>query len=65
MIQNFGIDTVQAYMKHVQDNAEASVRRIVGKLKDGKFVGEFDLMYKEFSDPWEQSKEIYATDNCY
>jgi SAM-dependent methyltransferase len=33
-------------------------------IKDGKFVGEFDLMYKEFSDPWEQSKEIYATDNA-
>src|SRR5262249_24325591 len=27
MIENFGLDVVQAYMKHVQDNAEEAVRR--------------------------------------
>jgi 5-oxoprolinase (ATP-hydrolysing) len=35
MIANFGLDTVMAYMRHVQDNAEASVRRVIGSLKDG------------------------------
>jgi 5-oxoprolinase (ATP-hydrolysing) len=35
MIANFGLDTVLAYMRHVQDNAEASVRRVIGSLKDG------------------------------
>ncbi|MBX2839089.1 MAG: hydantoinase B/oxoprolinase family protein [Gammaproteobacteria bacterium] len=35
MIDDFGIDVVQAYMVHVQDNAEASVRRAIGKLSNG------------------------------
>tara|TARA_B100000795_G_scaffold251774_1_gene220840 strand:+ start:326 stop:943 length:618 start_codon:yes stop_codon:yes gene_type:complete len=28
-------------------------------IKDGKFVGEFEKMYQEFSDPWNQSEEVY------
>jgi len=28
---------VRAYMRHVQDNAEESVRRVIGVLKDGSF----------------------------
>jgi len=35
MIDGFGLDVVQAYMRHVQDNAEESVRRVIGALKDG------------------------------
>jgi 5-oxoprolinase (ATP-hydrolysing) len=35
MIANFGLDTVLAYMRHVQDNAEASVRRVIGSLRTG------------------------------
>ncbi|MCU4652225.1 hydantoinase B/oxoprolinase family protein [Roseibacterium sp. SDUM158016] len=35
MIGNFGLETVLAYMRHVQDNAEASVRRVIGSLTDG------------------------------
>ena len=27
MIDHFGLDVVQAYMRHVQDNAEEAVRR--------------------------------------
>jgi 5-oxoprolinase (ATP-hydrolysing) len=41
MIDTFGIDTVLAYMGHVQANAEASVRRVIGSLKNGQF--EFPL----------------------
>jgi 5-oxoprolinase (ATP-hydrolysing) len=37
MIGQMGLATVQAYMRHVQDNAEASVRRVIGSLKDGSF----------------------------
>jgi 5-oxoprolinase (ATP-hydrolysing) len=37
MVQHFGLATVQAYMRHVQDNAEESVRRVIGALKDGAF----------------------------
>jgi 5-oxoprolinase (ATP-hydrolysing) len=32
-----GAETVTAYMRHVQDNAEESVRRVIGKLRDGAF----------------------------
>lgn len=35
MIAEFGLDVVRAYMRHVQDNAEESVRRIVAGLRDG------------------------------
>ncbi|MET9296301.1 hydantoinase B/oxoprolinase family protein [Streptomyces sp. NPDC003077] len=35
MIGEFGLDVVRAYMGHVQDNAEESVRRIIERLKDG------------------------------
>ena len=34
----FGLDVVRAYMRHVQDNAEESVRRVIGALKDGAFA---------------------------
>ncbi|SNT23270.1 5-oxoprolinase (ATP-hydrolysing) [Noviherbaspirillum humi] len=37
MIEHFGLDVVRAYMDHVQDNAEASVRRVIGALRDGAF----------------------------
>ena len=37
MIGHFGLEVVQAYMGHVQDNAEESVRRVIGALKDGSF----------------------------
>ncbi|MEO2168990.1 MAG: hydantoinase B/oxoprolinase family protein, partial [bacterium] len=36
MIDTFGRDTVLAYMGHVQANAEASVRQVIGSLKDGE-----------------------------
>ncbi|MDF6022353.1 hydantoinase B/oxoprolinase family protein [Streptomyces sp. JH34] len=35
MTEQFGQDVVEAYMGHVQDNAEESVRRIVAGLHDG------------------------------
>jgi len=38
MVGDFGIDVVQAYMRHVQDNAEESVRRVITRLKDGAFT---------------------------
>src|SRR6185295_9675554 len=34
----YGADVVTAYMRHVQDNAEESVRKVIGALKDGAFV---------------------------
>ena len=38
MVAQFGLDVVQAYMTHVQDNAEESVRRVITRLKDGSFT---------------------------
>ena len=38
MVAQFGRATVAAYMKHVQDNAEESVRRVITALKDGEFT---------------------------
>ena len=37
MVAEFGLDVVHAYMQHVQDNAEESVRRVIEVLKDGEF----------------------------
>ncbi|GHJ38999.1 hydantoinase B/oxoprolinase family protein [Streptomyces sp. TS71-3] len=42
MIDNFGLDVVQAYMKHVQDNAEDAVRRVIDALEDGSTEYETD-----------------------
>jgi 5-oxoprolinase (ATP-hydrolysing) len=33
----YGIETISAYMGHVQDQAEAAVRRLIDKLDDGRF----------------------------
>ncbi|WP_067901610.1 hydantoinase B/oxoprolinase family protein [Nocardia vaccinii] len=43
MIEHFGLDVVQAYMRHVQDNAEESVRRVIDALHDGEYRYENDL----------------------
>jgi 5-oxoprolinase (ATP-hydrolysing) len=42
MVRHFGGDVVAAYMRHVQDNAEEAVRRVLDVLKDGEFAYEMD-----------------------
>ncbi len=42
MVAHFGLDVVQAYMGHVQDNAEEAVRRVITTLKDGSYTLELD-----------------------
>ncbi|MCC5649547.1 hydantoinase B/oxoprolinase family protein [Nostoc sp. XA013] len=42
MVCQYKLDTVQAYMKFVQANAEESVRKAINFLKDGSFVYEMD-----------------------
>ncbi|MFI9361435.1 hydantoinase B/oxoprolinase family protein [Kitasatospora sp. NPDC053057] len=42
MIEHFGLDVVQAYMRHVQDNAEQAVRRAIDGLGDGSYRYETD-----------------------
>ena len=42
VIKNYGLDVVHAYMKHVQDNAEESVRRVLDVLSDSSFTYKMD-----------------------
>jgi 5-oxoprolinase (ATP-hydrolysing) len=42
MTAHYGLDGVRAYMRHVQDNAEAAVRQAIGVLDDGDFECELD-----------------------
>ena len=42
MMDHYGLDVVRAYMGHVQDNAEESVRRVIDVLGDGTFTLEMD-----------------------
>ncbi|WP_431041022.1 hydantoinase B/oxoprolinase family protein [Streptomyces sp. P1-3] len=42
MIEQFGLDVVRAYMRHVRDNAEESVRRTIATLHDGSYRYETD-----------------------
>jgi 5-oxoprolinase (ATP-hydrolysing) len=45
MVRHFGLEVVQAYMRHVQDNAEESVRRAIDSLRDAECVYPMDPDY--------------------
>ena len=42
VIAHYSLDVVHAYMGHVMDNAEESVRRVIDALSDSEFVCEMD-----------------------
>jgi 5-oxoprolinase (ATP-hydrolysing) len=42
MCADYGLSVVQAYMQHVQDNAEQAVRRVIHRLRDGQFKVSLD-----------------------
>jgi 5-oxoprolinase (ATP-hydrolysing) len=42
MTGDFGLEVVEAYMGHVQDNAEEQVRGVIDVLRDGSFAYEMD-----------------------
>ena len=42
LVEQYGLRIVQAYMRHVRDNAEESVRRVLEALEDGEFAYEMD-----------------------
>ena len=42
MVNQYGLETVQAYMKFVQDNAEECVRKTIDVLSDGEFTYTMD-----------------------
>ena len=45
MVAQFGREVVDAYMRHVQDNAEECVRRAIERLRDADYVYEMDPDY--------------------
>ncbi|ELR98473.1 hydantoinase B/oxoprolinase family protein [Gloeocapsa sp. PCC 73106] len=42
MVDSYGLNTVQAYMHHVQENAAECVREAIAHLQDGSFSCELD-----------------------
>jgi 5-oxoprolinase (ATP-hydrolysing) len=42
IIARYGWDVVSAYMTHVKNNAEAAIRNVIGRLKDGHFDYKMD-----------------------
>ncbi len=42
LVDHYDLELVQAYMQHVQDNAEDCVRRVIGQLQDGQFTYAMD-----------------------
>ncbi len=42
MCAHFGVEVVHAYMRHVQDNAEEAVRRVITALDDGEYTYRID-----------------------
>ena len=42
VVARFGLGMVRAYMRHVMDNAEESVRRVLDRIEDGSFAYTMD-----------------------
>ncbi len=42
VVAQYGWETVVAYMRHVMDNAEESVRRVIDRIGDGQFLYTMD-----------------------
>ncbi len=42
MVEQFGLEMVEAYMGHVRSNAAERVRRVIDRLKSGHFVQKMD-----------------------
>lgn len=42
MVAEYSLETVQAYMQFVQDNAELAVQKAIASLKNGKFIYSMD-----------------------
>ncbi|MBF2083332.1 hydantoinase B/oxoprolinase family protein [Thermoleptolyngbya sp. C42_A2020_037] len=50
MVAHYGLDTVQAYMQHVQDNAEESVRQVIVNLsRQVQPNGDMRMLNRQFT----------------
>jgi 5-oxoprolinase (ATP-hydrolysing) len=65
IISYYGLEVVHAYMEHVKNNAEESVRRVIAKLVDSSFTCEMDdgnrIVVSISVDPIERSAKIDFT----
>ena len=65
MTAHYGLAVVHAYMQHVQDYAEACVRRVIGRLRNGAFSYAMDhgavITVSVQTDPATQSATIDFT----
>jgi 5-oxoprolinase (ATP-hydrolysing) len=43
LVSQYGLDIVQAYMRHVKANAAEAVRRVLDRLPNGSFVNKMDF----------------------
>jgi len=43
MVEQFSLKTVQAYMFHVQNNAETAVKKVIERLQEGSYRTELDI----------------------
>ena len=48
MIESYGLDVVQSYMHHIQENAEVAVRQMLREF--GQKLGKNELVAEEFMD---------------
>ena len=42
LVATYGLKTVHAYMKYIQDNAEAAVRKVITRIDNGSFICRLD-----------------------
>lgn len=65
LIDNYGLATVQAYMKFVQDNAKIAVQRVISQLSNGSFTCQLDdgkqIQVEVAIDPQNQTAKIDFT----
>jgi 5-oxoprolinase (ATP-hydrolysing) len=54
MVAHYGLETVQTYMQHVQDNAEASVRRVLAELSRA-------MTHRVFTYPLDDGSQIQVS----
>jgi 5-oxoprolinase (ATP-hydrolysing) len=58
MVAHFGLDVVRAYMRHVQDNAEEAVRRVITALESGAYEYKLDPRGPRAREPGEAGPVI-------
>jgi len=61
MVAHYGVETVQAYMGFVRDNAEFSIRKAIGELTKAKVKGETEKDQRRFVYPMDDGSQIVVS----